>query len=268
VNRQISILDPLNLPPPAPGASNEAGRTPIKIFTCPSTPSGDQLANYDIVMSLDFGFPNGNKYSRTDYWAYRGIHPNAITRCGSANVVTPVANAQASGALSVGSNEGGRGNSAREGNTIVSIADGSSNTLMMAELAGRGLSVYINGRATTTIGSTIPSPNPLVASPPAYGVSLQNASQFVRGTWADVNGTPVLYGQQAVNNGTQVDVNSAGACGFVNVSNFSGPYSFQSGGVNALRCDGSVTFLRQSISPDALFAFITKAGGETASIEN
>ncbi len=78
VNLQYSILDPLNLPPPAPGASNIAGMTPVKVFVCPSTPNGMDLANYDAIMA-SYGFPSGNKYSRTDYWPMRGFDPTLIT---------------------------------------------------------------------------------------------------------------------------------------------------------------------------------------------
>ena len=64
--------------------------------------------------------------------------------------------------------------------------------------------------------------------------------------------------------GNQVDVNAG--CGFINVSNFSSPYSFHSGGVNALRCDGSVTFLNANTAPANLFAFFTRNGGEVLTI--
>ena len=265
VNRQISILDPLNLPPT--GGGNPAGALPVKVFYCPATPNGDQRANYDLVMA-SYGFPPGNLYSRTDYWAYRGIHPDAITRCGGTANQTPVLGAQYSAALSVGSSDGGVADRSGVGNTIVSISDGTSATLLMTEVAGRGLNVYINGRATAPIGSTAPSPSPLVSNPPGFGVGNQNASQFVRGTWADLNGTPVLYGQAVTPAGNQVDVNTGTACGFINVSNFSSPYSFHSGGVNALRCDGSVAFLRQTMDPAALFAFWTRAGGEVIGVDS
>jgi hypothetical protein len=261
VNRNISILSPSNLPPN--GGTNNAGKTPIKVFVCPSTPNGMELANYDTVMA-SYGFGTGNNYSRTDYWPYRGVHPDSITRCGVTTTAT--ANAQASGALSIGSTDGGRAPGPSMGNTIVSITDGTSNTLLMGEVAGRGLSVYIRGRATTPIGSTVPSPLPLVANPSnSYGVGNQNVSQFVRGAWADQYGTPVLYGQSTPN-ANQVDVNSG--CEFVNVSNFAGPYSMHTGGFNSLRCDGSVQFVRQSVSPAALIAFITRDGGEVISIDN
>ena len=264
VNRNISLLDPLNLPPN--GGANPAGNTLIKVFVCPSTPSSSQLVNYDLIMA-SYGFGTGNLYSRTDYWPYRGIHPAAITRCGGATPQTSTAGAQYSGALSVGSRDGGAADRLNQGNPITSITDGTSNTLLMTEVAGRGLAAYVKGKAVWQVGSTLPSPLPLVASPPALSpaVGNQNVSQFVRGTWADQNGTPLIYGQEVVNNGTQIDLNTPGACGLINVSNFNSPYSFHSGGVNALRCDGSVNFLRESTSPIVLFALVTGKGGEVVS---
>jgi prepilin-type N-terminal cleavage/methylation domain-containing protein/prepilin-type processing-associated H-X9-DG protein len=260
VNRQISILDPQNLPPT--GGTNPAGGIPVKVFVCPSTPNGMEVANYDTIMA-SYGFPPGNRYSRTDYWPYRGIHPAAVTRCGV--TTTAAVSAHHSGALSVSSTDGGIGIGQNQGNAITAITDGTSNTLLMGEIAGRGLNVYIRGRSTAAITSALPSPIPLVASPPGYGVSNQNVSQFVRGSWADQNGTPVLYGQSTPTVNT-VDVNTG--CEFVNVSNFNSPYSFHSGGFNSLRCDGSVQFIRQSITPAALMAFVTRAGGEVISVDN
>jgi prepilin-type N-terminal cleavage/methylation domain-containing protein/prepilin-type processing-associated H-X9-DG protein len=267
VNRQISILDPLNLPPPAPFATNIAGATPVKIFGCPSTPNSTELANYDLVMASYPGFPaTGHRYSRTDYWPYRGIDPNTYNRCGASQ--TPAAAVQASGALSIGSNDGGVAVGPASGNTIVSISDGTSNTMLLTELAGRGLGVYIRGRMTTAVTSTVPSPVPLTngaGNIPGAAVGNQNVSQFVRGTWADQNGTPLLYGQTVTAAGNQVDVTTG--CGMINISNFASPYSFHSGGVNSLRCDGSVNFVRDSIATPALYAYVTRAGGETISID-
>jgi len=53
----------------------------------------------------------------------------------------------------------------------------------------------------------------------------------------------------------------------VNVTNHDNPFSFHSGGANVLRCDGSVSFLRQNVSPQVLIAFITRAGGEAVQID-
>jgi prepilin-type N-terminal cleavage/methylation domain-containing protein/prepilin-type processing-associated H-X9-DG protein len=267
VNRQISILAPANLPPNL--GTNPAGATPVKVFVCPSTPGATDLANYDIVMAT-YGGGTGNRYSRTDYWPYRGIHPATVTRCGGATPLTPAATAHHSGALSVSTTNGGLGVGPNQGNALIGIADGTSNTLLMTEIAGRGLAAYMRGRSVWTVSSTPPTPLPLAANPtpaPTPGVSNMDAAQFIRGSWADQNGTPLLYGQALVNNNTQVDVNSPASCGLINVSNFNSPYSFHTGGVNALRCDGSVAFLRDSVAPPALFAFVTRNGGEVFTLD-
>jgi prepilin-type N-terminal cleavage/methylation domain-containing protein/prepilin-type processing-associated H-X9-DG protein len=257
VNRQISILDPLNLPPPAPGASNQAGRTPVKVFVCPSTPNGMELANYDMVMNGDYGFPLGNRYSRTDYWPYTGIDPATVTRCGGTPLQTPAANADSSGALSVGTASRGRASGQNKGNSIVSISDGTSNTMLLGEVAGRGLNIYFRGRSLMAVPNNRSQITPL----PVMGVG-NSIDMYSRGTWADQNGTPILYGHNAIST-TQVGVTG---CEMVNVTNLVNPYSFHSGGFNALRCDGSVQFIGQSVSAPSLMAFITRAGGETITV--
>jgi prepilin-type N-terminal cleavage/methylation domain-containing protein/prepilin-type processing-associated H-X9-DG protein len=252
VNRQISILDPLNLPPPAPGSTNTAGSLPVRLFVCPSTPNGDDNANYDTIMNSYFPGVTGHLYSRTDYWAFQGVESGTLTRCGGNPLLTPATGIQDSGAL------GPKGTQMGKGNPIEKIADGSSNTLLMTEIAGRGLAVYIKGSQIAPIGSTVLSPLPIPS------LSASNNSPYVRGAWADQNGTGLLIGYKVINGGTQLDLTG---CDMVNVTNHDSPYSFHSGGVNVLRCDGSVSFLRDSVSPQVLIAFVTRAGGEALTID-
>ena len=42
-------------------------------------------------------------------------------------------------------------------------------------------------------------------------------------------------------------------------------YGFHTGGLNTLRCDGSVQFLNESVAPAVLGAMITRTGGEVTS---
>ncbi|MFO0808414.1 MAG: DUF1559 domain-containing protein [Gemmataceae bacterium] len=253
LNRQYSALDPLNLPPPAPGATSSVASLPIKIFTCPSTPSGELPANYDVIMSTYPGFPTtGHRYSRTDYWAFRGVEAGTLTRCGGSPLLTPTTGIQDSAAL------GPKGTVPGKGNPIPAISDGTSNTLLMTEIAGRGLAVYIMGLPIADIPSAPISPLPI----PSLSASANDP--YVRGAWADQNGTPLLVGYNVINNGSQLDLTG---CNMINVTNHVSPYSFHTGGVNALRCDGSVAFLRQSVSPQVLIAFITREGGEAVTID-
>lgn len=250
-NRQISVLDPLNLPAPAPAANNPAATIVVKTFLCPSTPNGQALANYDSIMSTYPGFPpTGHRYSRSDYWPLRGIEANALTVC-AAGAQTPAANVGDSAALSP------LGRGPDDGPTILSISDGTSNTLLLAEIAARGVQVYIRGRAVMDVPSTTAAATTLPLNP------LVNPDLYVRGSWCDQNGRPRAIGYSISGTGQAVPY---GGCSFINVTNHASPYSFHTGGINALRCDGSVTFLADSTSAAVFMAFVTKAGGETLSI--
>jgi prepilin-type processing-associated H-X9-DG protein len=48
----------------------------------------------------------------------------------------------------------------------------------------------------------------------------------------------------------------------INGTNNAEPYSFHSGGINLLRADGSVTFVRDSITVGVFAALLTRAHGE------
>ena len=257
VNRQISILDPLNLPAPAPGASNIAGSTPVKVFVCPSTPNGMELAQYSAIMASYF--PGNHLYSRTDYWPFTGFDERLLqtTRCGNPLNSPVVTDRNSTGALSP------KGKGPNSGNAIGSISDGTSNTLFFTEIAGRGLNLYIRGKniaaaPNSTAAYLAISPTPAT---PLNGAG--DASQWLRGTWADQNGISYMRGYAINAAGNQIDADSG--CQVINVANHAAPYAFHSGGANMLRCDGSVAFVRDSMTGPVLIAMVTRAGGEVFS---
>ena len=122
------------------------------------------------------------------------------------------------------------------------MTDGMSNTLMVSE-SGGGQNVYVKN---TQLPIHWPSPT----------VAAFNAA------WADPNAAIFVHGYDST--GTVQD----GGCNAININNYSTDtpgrqfYSFHTGGVNALRCDGSVTFMSQSINTATLAAVISKSGGE------
>ncbi|QEL20260.1 DUF1559 domain-containing protein [Limnoglobus roseus] len=262
INTQYSILDPLNLPPPAPGSTNPAGATPIKIFVCPSTPSGTELANYDSIMTGYFG-NTGHRYSRTDYWPFKGFDDTLVTntaRCGNP-LNGPTTNTKYAGALSPTNGTPGP----KDGNSLVSISDGTSNTLFFTEIAGRGLNIYIKGKAiaaTPTNATEYAAINPIPVTPTS---GQGDPSMFARGSWADQGGVEYMRGYAL--NATNNSADASSGCSLINVVNHEAPYSFHTGGVNTLRCDGSVGFVRDSLTPSAWLAFITRNGGETTSLD-
>ncbi len=223
-DRTLPSTHSKNLPPPY-GTSSVA-QTPVKVWICPSTPGGSEPADY-----TPLGY-TGLKIGRTDYFAFRGVSDNFRNSCAT---TTPAGSGDA-GALSV---FGGAPK-------LTDMTDGTSNTLLMCEIAGRPF-LYANGQQ-------VPLQNPSPRS---------SSGMAVRGAWGDIYGASTLYGYTV--SGTSVSV---GGCNAVNVANLEAPYSFHAGGVNVVRGDGSVTFLRASVNPAALAAFVTRAGGESLSIDN
>jgi prepilin-type processing-associated H-X9-DG protein len=116
---------------------------------------------------------------------------------------------------------------------LTDITDGTSNTLLVVEDAGRQ-QVYLSGKPVM--------PN----APGQVGWTLNAA-------WADYNTKVTIDG--FTNTGTP-------GCGVVNVTNGDEIYSFHPSGANVLRGDGSVAFLNASTPATTVAALVTRAGGE------
>lgn len=115
---------------------------------------------------------------------------------------------------------------------ILTITDGTSNTMLFLEAGGRPT----KWQAGTQTSSTVPNSG-----------------------WAQTNGS-IIRGYTA--DGTT----HPGPC-MVNCSNYYSIYSFHSGGANVALADGSVRYLRDSVTANTVAALITRAGGETISEE-
>jgi prepilin-type N-terminal cleavage/methylation domain-containing protein/prepilin-type processing-associated H-X9-DG protein len=118
---------------------------------------------------------------------------------------------------------------------VAEITDGTSNTLLAAEDAGRP-KLWRAGRYVPDLFS--------------YG-----------GPWASSANSVVISGASA--DGITV----GGPCG-INCTNDQQPYSFHAGGANFLFADGSVHFLPAGTSIRVLAALATRAGGEVISGED
>jgi prepilin-type N-terminal cleavage/methylation domain-containing protein len=206
-----SVNDPVNLPPPY--GSTVAGGTRIKILECPSAP--DRMSDYQPYFTAA-GLPNLGpmKLGITDYAPLRGLHSNFRTNC------SPLTPAGSEGAIMGDKSVYKR---------MLDMTDGTSNTLMFVEDAGRQTQ-YILGKN--------------------MGGYLLNAA------WADYNVAVRVHG-------TKPDGTSIGqGCCVINCNNDDEIYAFHTGGANVLRGDGGVTFLRSSIDPQVLGALVTAQGGE------
>jgi prepilin-type N-terminal cleavage/methylation domain-containing protein len=213
-----SVIDPVNLPPN--WGTNVSGATHVKVYECPSAPL--RTLDYGPYF-VSIGFPNLGPMNLgpTDYAIIRGIQGGFAGRCCPAG--TP---SGPTGALGTKS----------QNRKLVEIHDGTSNTILVVEDAGRH-QVYARGRAI--------SPN----GPGQVGWTLNAA-------WADYNTAVRVDGFSAdglVKNG---------GCCVVNCNNADEIYAFHSGGANALHGDGSVFFLKESVPPAVLAALISYDGGE------
>jgi len=220
-----SYVDPINMPP-AYGTLNPAAMNTVPSFICPSTP-GTMPSDY----ALYFGTtPIGNRgpivLPRTDYVPLRGLHSSLAVCAGMANSTTQ------NGMM------GSINTELKPSVRLAEVSDGLSNTICIAELAGKQ-NIYFRSRRTP--GSTLADGGLTLNS--FYGDS--NAARNIRG----YSGISILTPTQA-------------GCSSINVLNIDGLYSFHTGGVQILRGDGSVSFMSESTNATTLASLITRDGGE------
>lgn len=130
------------------------------------------------------------------------------------------------------------------------ITDGTSNTAMISEMAGRPW-LYVAGGMRPTSAPSYDS-----AGSSTTGASWQEPLNYGFGAWAQNNNYNV--GSWSANG-----MSSSGPCA-INCSNYRGVYSFHTGtGAYAAFADGSVHLLAQSMSPAIFFALVTARGGES-----
>ncbi len=198
--------------------NQDVSNTPVKTFLCPATPA--RPGPYTYTFNLPpFPAITWQAYP-SDYTPLAGVSPVL------ASFLALPAGAPLEGALAADTRR-----------SILAITDGTSNTILAAEIAGKDR-LYRAGKDTG-----------------------QQLSGFAGGMggWADAtSGGSALYGSSA--DGTT----TPGNCG-VNCSNDYGLYSFHSGGANVLMADGSVRFVTASISIRTLAAQVTYNGGEAVS---
>lgn len=214
-----SLIDPVNLPPPFPGGTNNpAMLAPLSVFICPSTP--DAPSDYGPYFA-PLGFPANTPFNlpRTDYAPLRGVHNSLAVCVGMPNVTTH--NAMLGTADPV--------NKRRV--RFAEVTDGLTNTICFIEIAGKQDSYFGRNRA---IGAHLNS---------FYGD--WNVARHVRGL-----------------SGADITVPGQPGCSVVNVFNENNPLSFHPGGVQAVRGDGSVFFVTETMAPEIFVALVTRDGGE------
>jgi prepilin-type N-terminal cleavage/methylation domain-containing protein/prepilin-type processing-associated H-X9-DG protein len=263
VHLNWSIIDPGQWPVNWATAYGSTGTgalsSKVKVFTCPSAP--DTAVNYEtylvsptedggLGLPVDAGtFPLGP----TDYSVIIGMHPNFTSACASGS---PADSDMANGTGAMGLLGQQSPNGMQHVTSIADMTDGTSNTITLTESAGR--------QQCFAVGQPL--------YPNAFGqIGFRRSAAFVDyNTKVEVRG---FSSDGYFPDGGCCAINCANGGGGGQVtlddgatitvpSTASQIYSFHSGGVNALRGDGSVMFLNAGVAPGVLAALITRAGGE------
>ena len=209
--------------------------TRLKVVECPSAPNGQVVDG-----APDTSPQWTNIVANGDYGGFYGVDPQLVTL----GLVD---------AGSGGADKGGMSKTVKL--NFNSFTDGLSNTLLLAESAGRP-DVWRNGRKVITA-----SGNNRVNG----GGWCRPASELFLLRGSDASGT-TFPGPNAIN------VTNGEALGtyphpYYNTDGTGHVYSFHTGGTNILLGDGSVRFLRSSTTIRALAALVTRNGNETVAVD-
>jgi len=218
-------------------------QNPIKTFICPSAPGGEaRRANGNFRLGVNVGpIPinlvnvNFTNLGITDYATCNSIQNTSITFFGYPANTSIVAVTSAlrplvrTGPVTAQLANAAFGISTLDPMTIESITDGTSNTILVCEDAGRpdtwrgGVRVGVGNRGD--------------------------------GAWGNHENDYALDGVVSKTNSA-----SPGNC-VINCTNNNETYSFHTGGAMHVFTDGSVRFIRESINPQTYAALITAQGG-------
>jgi prepilin-type N-terminal cleavage/methylation domain-containing protein/prepilin-type processing-associated H-X9-DG protein len=213
---------------------------PIKIFQCPSTAGDPNRKDYDPQPAGGSGTQTawtGGIVAVTDYAATTRVLP-FVAGYPTAVDGMLIRNQKA---------------------TIAAVTDGLSNTIAVTESAGRP-QVYRNGKPYGAPGNQ-----------KVNGGGWARAASDIDITGSTPDGsTP--GGTCAINCTNGFDSGAAGSAAWpmptFGTDGTGQPYSFHSGGVNTLMGDGSVRFLKSSVSVSTLAALVSRDQGEVITGDN
>jgi prepilin-type N-terminal cleavage/methylation domain-containing protein/prepilin-type processing-associated H-X9-DG protein len=216
----------------------------VKVFNCPATPLQPRLDSTMMEMPVTESGPDpGAPGAVADYWGINETDPRLIFANPAFFTASQVAESNAAVAAGmppsadfIYPNLWGILRRGRLGATrIADITDGTSNTIMIGESAGRP-NWY--GTGQKLLGYLDPG----------------------EGRWADPNGNYKLKGSNPFT--SSHDSNLANNICAMNCDNINETYSFHSNGCNFAFGDGSVRFLKSTIPVGLLGQLGTASGGE------
>jgi prepilin-type N-terminal cleavage/methylation domain-containing protein/prepilin-type processing-associated H-X9-DG protein len=265
INLSLSAFNTANIPVSTGmhSGTNSAYMTVINAFICPSSPGPGSINYYNANWgpygngggdTCSPGAPGGSPgvtnlnpppvqtWGRTDYFPVVGLHNACLLAAGMpAGYIATFGDSTDSGTIT---------NPALTGIIrIASITDGTSNTLIVSECGSKPIGY--NGKRRIYLSEVNGLPVDGVIEPVSSG----------GGAWADQFTYSRLAGAQGRENGIR-----GGTC-MINCTSNNEIYSFHPGGANALFADGSVHFLKDTLSVQTVAAMVTRSGGEIISAD-
>jgi type II secretory pathway pseudopilin PulG len=244
-NMNVSCYEPVNL---------QAVQAKLPVYVCPSTPRSGSGVTTTLPAAATGGLISGDvtmtDAGPIDYVATTRVRKEFLRIVLNDPTISDERDGWAKGAVLITNPALASSQTIPNGGKIADITDGTSNTIMIGELAGRN-TLY---RSTK---QAIPSSDPEAQWQAIWG----------GGSWADPNnGVWELSGR--LYDGSS----DRGQCG-VNCSNArskygsafqyaGGLFSFHTGGVHVLLGDGSVRFISDNISGATLGGLISRSGSE------
>ncbi|WP_315852388.1 DUF1559 domain-containing protein [Telmatocola sphagniphila] len=232
-----AALNPVNMP-----ANNSAYSTSVKAFLCPSTPApttvdySNELSNSFNNFGITVSFPTGLIFGRADYAPDAGMQaeePGININAGASIICQPP-----DGPV-----------------RITAITDGTSNTMMIVEDAGRPTWYGSKGPALVSGYSGA------AGTTPQGGGGWADPLNYIATNGADPLGTGIAAG------GNFMGIPAAPwSCGN-GCSNDSEVFAFHTGGSNVCFGDGSVRFVKNGLTMGQMQALLSRAGGEIINFE-
>jgi prepilin-type N-terminal cleavage/methylation domain-containing protein/prepilin-type processing-associated H-X9-DG protein len=215
-----------------PVANRQISAMQLAMMNCPSTPGGPR-------MELKPNSPETKAGACGDYFSPTGVHLDINNSLPAASAFSSSSDLR--GVLAI------YNATTNVQNRISDVTDGTSNSIMLGECAGRedvwrkrtiSALDYGSGNIRARGGAWATNDN-------VYTIGSQTTTSF--GT-----GTSTIPGKLAINNS-----NEYGHCF----------YSFHDGGANFAFADGSIKFLGESMDLRVLGSLVTRAGGEVATAD-
>ena len=262
ININLSFMNAQNVPPYSGNGSslqpqqglNSAYTITVGMFLCPSSPVQTPFNYFNGNWSGN-GNGSGNPISgatetwgRSDYVAVAGIHNGILTLLGFPQAyINAVGDGIDSGVIRDRWQNGVDTGAA----SFASITDGSSNTWMIEEDTARPAGYNKAHQMFNYVN------NPISGAVDGVNIIVDGGG----GAWADCNSDTHIGGS------TADGMRYTGTC-LMNCTSNNEIYSFHPGGSNVCYADGSVHFIKETVSPTVFFALITRNAGEVISADS